>query len=56
MNGFQVNLVDKGERNTQSHDIAKLMRPDIQKIASKYNSTSFRTVEKSCFSITFSSF
>lgn len=34
---IQVNLIDKGERSAQSHDIAKLMRPDIQKIAKKYN-------------------
>lgn len=33
---IQVNLTDKGERDAQSHDIAKLLRPDIQKIASKY--------------------
>jgi multidrug efflux pump subunit AcrB len=37
MADIQVNLVDKGERDIQSHDIAKLMRPVIQKIASKYN-------------------
>jgi multidrug efflux pump subunit AcrB len=37
MADIQVNLIDKGERDIQSHDIAKLMRPDIQKIASKYN-------------------
>ncbi len=34
---IQVNLIDKAERSAQSHDIAKLLRPDIQKIASKYN-------------------
>ena len=34
---IQVNLVDKGERKIQSHGIAKLLRPEIQKIASKYN-------------------
>jgi multidrug efflux pump subunit AcrB len=34
---IQVNLIDKGERSVQSHDIAKVMRPDIQKIAAKYN-------------------
>ena len=37
MADIQVNLVDKGERSIQSHDIAKLLRSDIQKIASKYN-------------------
>lgn len=34
---IQVNLVDKGKRNTQSHDIVKAMRPAIQAIAKKYN-------------------
>ena len=33
---IQVNLTKKGERSAQSHDIAKLLRPDIQKIAGKY--------------------
>ncbi len=37
MADIQVNLIDKEERTAQSHDIAKLLRPDIQKIASKYN-------------------
>lgn len=37
MADIQVNLVDKAERAIQSHDIAKLLRSDIQKIASKYN-------------------
>ncbi|PNQ72589.1 multidrug transporter AcrB [Hanstruepera neustonica] len=37
MADIQVNLLDKEERSEQSHDIAKLLRPDIQKIASKYN-------------------
>ena len=37
MADIQVNLTDKKERSLQSHDIAKLMRPDIQKIAKKYN-------------------
>ena len=37
MADIQVNLVDKNERSAQSHDIAKLLRPEIQKIASKYN-------------------
>lgn len=34
---IQVNLVDKGERSIQSHDIVKSMRPSIQAIAEKYN-------------------
>ncbi|MDX1544840.1 MAG: efflux RND transporter permease subunit, partial [Christiangramia sp.] len=34
---IQVNLTDKGERSAQSHDIVKLLRPDVQKIAAKYN-------------------
>jgi multidrug efflux pump subunit AcrB len=33
---IQVNLVHKGERKDQSHDIAKRIRPEIQKIAAKY--------------------
>ena len=37
MADIQVNLIDKGERDIQSHGIAKLLRPDIQNIASKYN-------------------
>ncbi|WP_298499673.1 efflux RND transporter permease subunit [uncultured Algibacter sp.] len=37
MADIQVNLLDKEERSAQSHDIAKLLRPDIQKIAAKYN-------------------
>jgi multidrug efflux pump subunit AcrB len=37
MADIQVNLVDKGERSAQSHDIAKLLRPEIQRIAAKYN-------------------
>ncbi|WP_055443277.1 efflux RND transporter permease subunit [Lacinutrix himadriensis] len=37
MADIQVNLIDKEDRTAQSHDIAKLMRPDIQKIAAKYN-------------------
>ncbi|WP_242132252.1 efflux RND transporter permease subunit [Aestuariivivens marinum] len=37
MADIQVNLVDKGERSAQSHDIAKALRPDIQHIASKFN-------------------
>ncbi|MFD2519215.1 efflux RND transporter permease subunit [Salinimicrobium flavum] len=34
---IQVNLRPKGDRSLQSHDIAKLLRPDIQKIAAKYD-------------------
>ncbi|WP_299136679.1 efflux RND transporter permease subunit [uncultured Tenacibaculum sp.] len=37
MADIQVNLIDKGQRSIQSHGIAKSMRSDIQKIASKYN-------------------
>ncbi len=37
MADIQVNLIDKKERSNQSHDIAKLFRPEIQKIAKKYN-------------------
>ncbi|WP_405246721.1 efflux RND transporter permease subunit [Cellulophaga sp. Asnod2-G02] len=37
MADIQVNLIDKEERAIQSHGIATLMRPDIQKIAAKYN-------------------
>jgi len=37
MADIQVNLIDKEERDIQSHGIATLMRPDIQKIAAKYN-------------------
>jgi multidrug efflux pump subunit AcrB len=34
---IQVNFVEKGERKTQSHDIAKRMRPDLRKIADTYH-------------------
>ncbi len=37
MADIQVNLIDKNDREAQSHDIAKLLRPDIQKIAGHYN-------------------
>jgi multidrug efflux pump subunit AcrB len=37
MADIQVNLTDKHDRSAQSHDIAKLLRPDIQAIAKKYN-------------------
>jgi len=33
---IQVNLVSKGERSAQSHDIAKRVRPAIQQISAKY--------------------
>jgi multidrug efflux pump subunit AcrB len=34
---IQINLLDKSERSDQSHDIAKRIRPHIQKIAEKFN-------------------
>lgn len=34
---IQVNLVDKKDRKQQSHDIVKSLRPQIQKIAARYN-------------------
>ncbi|MCM4167442.1 Swarming motility protein SwrC [Arenibacter antarcticus] len=34
---IQVNLIDKGERSAQSHDIASLLRPEIQRIGEKFN-------------------
>ena len=36
MADIQVNLLHKEDRDLQSHDIAKAMRPEIQKIAKKY--------------------
>ena len=33
---IQVNLLDKGDRSLQSHDIAKAMRPQLQAIGKKY--------------------
>jgi multidrug efflux pump subunit AcrB len=36
MADIQVNLLDKGERDLQSHDLAKIVRPEINKIAKKY--------------------
>ena len=33
---IQVNLLHKGDRADQSHDIAKRVRPEVQKIAAKY--------------------
>ncbi len=37
MADIQVNLVHKGERKAQSHDIAKKVRATVQQIARKYN-------------------
>ena len=37
MADIQVNLTDKHDRSEQSHDIAKLFRPEIQAIAAKFN-------------------
>ncbi|MBD8389302.1 efflux RND transporter permease subunit [Dysgonomonas sp. BGC7] len=34
---IQVNLVDKGSRSEQSHDIAKSMRSELQNIGKRYN-------------------
>ncbi|MDM8161886.1 efflux RND transporter permease subunit [Labilibaculum sp. K2S] len=34
---IQVNLTHKNERDEQSHDIAKLMRPALQEIGKKFN-------------------
>ncbi len=36
MADIQVNLLHKEERELQSHDIAKIVRPEVQKIAKKY--------------------
>ncbi|MBU3821542.1 efflux RND transporter permease subunit [Flavobacteriaceae bacterium XHP0103] len=36
MADIQVNLLHKEDRDLQSHDIAKIVRPNIQKIAQKY--------------------
>ncbi len=36
MADIQVNLTDKHDRKLQSHELASMMRPDIQKIAAKY--------------------
>ena len=33
----QLNLVDKSKRDQQSHDIAKRIRPIVQKVGEKYN-------------------
>jgi len=37
MADIQVNLLHKEDRDLQSHDIAKRVRPEVQKIAKKYN-------------------
>ncbi|WP_372793220.1 efflux RND transporter permease subunit [Lutibacter sp.] len=37
MADIQVNLLPKGERDLQSHDVAKIVRKEIQKISKKYN-------------------
>ncbi|MGB5464078.1 MAG: efflux RND transporter permease subunit, partial [Aureibaculum sp.] len=37
MADIQVNLLHKEDRSAQSHDIAKVVRPEIQKIATKYD-------------------
>ena len=37
MADIQVNLLDKGDRTAQSHEIASLIRPEIQRIGNKYN-------------------
>jgi multidrug efflux pump subunit AcrB len=37
MADIQVNLLDKGDRSIQSHDIAKRIRSEVQKIGAKYN-------------------
>lgn len=34
---IQVNFKSKHERHKQSHELAKMMRPDLQKIGGKYN-------------------
>ncbi|SHE55277.1 Multidrug efflux pump subunit AcrB [Arenibacter palladensis] len=37
MADIQVNLLDKGDRSAQSHEIASLLRPEIQRIGEKFN-------------------
>ena len=37
MADIQVNLIDKGERDEQSHEIASLLRPEIQRIGKKFD-------------------
>jgi len=36
---IQVNFVPKGERSAQSHDIAKRLRPGLQKIGDRHNAS-----------------
>ena len=36
MADIQVNLLHKADRHLQSHDIAKIVRPEVQKIGKKY--------------------
>jgi multidrug efflux pump subunit AcrB len=36
MADIQVNLLHKADRDLQSHDIARIIRPEVQKIAKKY--------------------
>jgi hypothetical protein len=36
MADIQVNLLHKEDRSEQSHDVAKKIRPEIQKIGKKY--------------------
>ena len=36
MADIQVNLLHKEDRDLQGHDIAKVVRPEVQKIAKKY--------------------
>jgi len=42
---IQVNLKPKNERKEQSHDIAKRIRPDIERIAKSYPGASVKIVE-----------
>ncbi len=42
---IQVNFVPKGERKAQSHDIAKRIRPEIQKIGDRFKARSVKIVE-----------
>ncbi|MCX7991942.1 MAG: efflux RND transporter permease subunit, partial [Proteobacteria bacterium] len=42
---IQVNLKPKHDRKAQSHDIAKRIRPDIEKIASRFSGANVKIVE-----------
>ncbi len=42
---IQVNFVPKGERKAQSHDIAKRIRPEIEKIGERFKVRSIKIVE-----------